>query len=86
MRVLCVNDKKLPEGAEVVSGKDYVVEEAFTNNFGQRTFILEGILNRHRTSAGMLWYGYDATRFAVLDKDPVSEEECEVEEDLSILN
>jgi hypothetical protein len=33
--VVCINDRKLPEGAEVVNGREYEVLEEFVNNFDQ---------------------------------------------------
>jgi hypothetical protein len=74
-KVVCTNDKKLPEGAELVEGKEYVVEDEFMNNFEQKVYILKGINNRGRTKTGFLWYGYDAMRFAVLDGSGVEEKE-----------
>jgi len=87
MRVLCTNDKKLPQYAEISAGNDYEVLSSRINNFGQKIYFLEGVVNNATTDTGFQWNGYDATRFAVLDKDPVSVEEFEeVEEDLAILN
>jgi hypothetical protein len=45
-KVVCINDKNLPEGAEVVEGKEYTVLETFNNQFDQRVLILEGINNK----------------------------------------
>ena len=39
-KVVCINDRKLPEGAEVVIGKEYEVLEEFVNNYDQRVFII----------------------------------------------
>ena len=78
MKVICINDKSLPEGAEVVSGKDYVVEKTFTNNFGQRAHIIKGIKNEGVTPRGLHWHGYAIERFAQLDKDPVTISEEEI--------
>ena len=39
-RVVCINDRKQPEGAEIVEGKEYEVVEEFVNNFDQRVFII----------------------------------------------
>ena len=65
--VVCINDRKLPEGAEVVNGREYQILEEFVNNFEQRVFILKGIKNEGPTKMGLRWVGYDATRFADLD-------------------
>lgn len=78
MKVICINDKSLPEGAEVVSGKDYVVERTFTNNFGQRAHIIKGIKNEGITPRGLHWHGYAIERFAQLDKNPVEVSEEEI--------
>ena len=43
--VVCINDRKLPEGAEVVNGREYQILEEFVNNFEQRVFIIKGIKN-----------------------------------------
>ena len=66
-RVVCINDKKLPEGANVVEGKEYVVDTEFVNNYDQRVFIVSGIINKGITKMGLRWYGYDANRFADFD-------------------
>lgn len=77
MKVICIDDKFLPEGAEVVSGEKYETERTFTNNFGQRAHIIKGIKNEGTTPRGLHWHGYAIERFAQLDKNPVeiSEEE-----------
>jgi len=67
-RVICTNDKKLPEGAEVKEGFSYYVEDSFTNNFGQKALMLSGVRNEGITKNGLHWKGYDATRFKQLDK------------------
>lgn len=66
-KVVCINDRKQPEGGELVEGKEYKVERDFINNFDQRTFVIAGINNYGMTKLGMRWYGYDANRFADLD-------------------
>ncbi len=65
--VVCINDRKLPEGAEVVNGREYEVVEEFVNSFDQRVFIIAGIVNEGTTKLGLRWIGYDAARFADLD-------------------
>lgn len=74
MRVICINDKGQPEGAEVQAGAEYTIEESFVNNFGQKVFLIKGICNGGRTSNGLLWYGYDAARFAILSGEEVNVE------------
>jgi len=66
-KVVCINDRKQPEGGELVEGKEYEVEEEFTNNYEQKTFVIAGINNYGMTKLGMRWYGYNANRFADLD-------------------
>ena len=78
MRVICINDKFLPEGAEVVTGKEYTVESTFTNNFGQKAHIIKGIRNEGTTPRGLRWHGYAIERFAQLDKNPVKVSEEEI--------
>ena len=74
-KVVCINDRKLPEGAEIVNGKEYEVLKEFLNNYDQRVFIIEGISNEGTTKMGLRWIGYDANRFA--DLDTVVEESYE---------
>ena len=66
-KVVCINDKKQPEGGELVEGKEYEIEEEFINNHEQKTFIIAGINNYGMTKMGMRWYGYNANRFTDLD-------------------
>lgn len=69
-KVICINDKNLPEGASLTKDKEYEVERMFINPFGQRAYIISGITNEGRTTRGLHWYGFSAERFA----DNVSEE------------
>jgi hypothetical protein len=62
--VICINDKNMPEGAVVVKGREYTVIEEFINNYDQRVYIIEGIVNDGTTKMGLRWIGYDASRFA----------------------
>ena len=66
-KVVCINDRKQPEGGELVEGREYEVEKEFINNYEQKTFVIAGINNYGITKLGMRWYGYDAKRFADLD-------------------
>ena len=66
-KVVCINDKNLPQGAEVVKGREYYVVDEFVNNFEQRVFIISGITNKGTTRLGLNWLGYCSTRFADLD-------------------
>ena len=63
-RVICVNDKRLPEGGNLVEGKEYEVEDEFLNNFDQRVYIIAGINNYGMTKMGLRWYGYNSERFS----------------------
>ena len=74
-KVVCINDRKQPEGGELVEGKEYEVEKEFINNYEQKTFVIVGINNYGMTKLGMRWYGYDAKRFA--DLDPLATETYE---------
>ena len=68
IKVICTNDKKLPPGAEVQEGKEYIVRESFINNFDQRAYVLVGVRNLGRTQYGLPWQGYNATRFKEIEK------------------
>ena len=57
-KVVCINDKKLPLGAEIIKNKEYSVESEF---------IIEGIVNEGRTKMGLPWKGYNANRFADIE-------------------
>ena len=63
-QVVCINDSRLPEGAQVIKGREYPVIDVFINNYDQRVFIIEGIANEGTTKMGLRWIGYDASRFA----------------------
>lgn len=67
MKVICINDKKLPEGGKLIEGREYEVEKEFINNFDQKVFVIAGINNYGMTKMGMRWYGYDSKRFANLE-------------------
>lgn len=75
MKVICIDDKNLPQGAEVVEGQEYIVERSFVNFLDQRVYIVKGIKNFGITKFGMTWSGYRAERFV-----PLSLETVEVEE------
>ena len=63
-QVVCINDSRLPEGAQVIKGREYNVVDEFVNNYDQRVYIIEGIANEGTTKMGLRWIGYDANRFA----------------------
>jgi len=62
-RVVCINDKQLPTGAEIKEGAEYNVRKTFINYFDQRAYMLEGIRNIGRTKYGLPWEGYNTQRF-----------------------
>ena len=66
-KVVCINDKQLPAGAEVIEGEIYVVREAFVNSFDQRAYMLVGVRNLGRTKYGLPWQGYNADRFETVE-------------------
>lgn len=66
-KLMCINDKKLPEGANVVNGREYYILDEFINGFEQRAYIVSGVNNRGTTKNGLRWLGYCASRFADLD-------------------
>lgn len=76
MKVVCINDAKLPNGANVTKGQEYEVIEKFINFADQVVYIISGVVNEGRTQFDMPWRGYNAERFATLDT--VSDEVNEV--------
>jgi hypothetical protein len=76
-KVICIDDRDLPQGAEIVEGKEYEVEREFVNRLDQKTYWLKGIRNHGFTKLGMEWRGYRAERFASADN--VFEENKNVE-------
>jgi hypothetical protein len=73
--VICIDDKNLPLGANVVEGKEYEVEHEYINGLDQRVYIVKGIINEGTTKMGMHWIGYKADRFAIMDDLEVEEKE-----------
>lgn len=71
MRVLCIDDKNQPDGAEVASGQEYGVKKVVYDTFGTKAYLLDGITNQGLTNNGLNWYGYAARRFAVMSNEPV---------------
>ena len=69
MNVLCIDDSKLPIGAEIKEGCTYKVVEQFINGFDQKTYYLDGVVNKGRTKFGLPWNGYRADRFISVDSD-----------------
>lgn len=72
MEVLCINDDKLPLGAELKEGKTYSVMSEFSNNFDQKVYIIKGVTNEGRTKFGLPWVGYRADRFIPLTQQSIS--------------
>jgi|VirMetMinimDraft_7_1064189.scaffolds.fasta_scaffold190527_2 hypothetical protein len=68
-KVICINDKNQPQGAEVVKDTEYTVLHNFMNAAGQKVFLIEGINNEGTTKMGFPWYGYAAERFAKITKE-----------------
>jgi hypothetical protein len=65
--VVCIDDKNLPPGAEIIEGKEYTVVDKFVNSYDQIAYILAGIENKGRTKFGLPWIGYTSIRFANLE-------------------
>lgn len=79
MRVVCINDKNLPQGAEVIEGVEYTVEKTMTNIYDEVVYIIAGVNNQGVTKFGLKWTGYKANRFEKLDVVEIKELEREVE-------
>ena len=62
-RVICINDKNLPQGAKLTEGEEYTIESEYVNALDQRVYIIKGAVNEGTTKWGMRWIGYDAMRF-----------------------
>ena len=39
-KVVCINDKNLPLGAEIIEGKEYKVVKEYVNFLDQRVYII----------------------------------------------
>lgn len=84
-KVICINDKNLPQGAKVIEGKEYLVEQEFPNMLDQRVYIIKGVPNEGRTKWGMRWKGYDSKRFVDADNENMEFREV-MKEELYALN
>lgn len=73
--VICIDDKNLPTGANVVEGKEYEVESEYLNSLDQRVYIIKGVKNEGTTKWGMLWTGYRSERFSTLESVEIVEKE-----------
>ena len=76
-KVVCINDKNLPEGANVKENKEYIVDNEYLNALDQRVYIIKGVTNEGRTKLGMKWIGYNAQRFTTVDDIEIKEEKYE---------
>jgi hypothetical protein len=74
-KVICIDDKNQPLGANVVEGKEYEIIEDYVNFSDQRVYIIKGAINEGTTKWGMRWVGYNAKRFSTLDSLEVEEKE-----------
>ena len=74
-KVICINDKKLPIGAEVVEGQVYTVRESFINAFDQIAYMLVGVRNMGRTKYGLPWQGYNSERFEEVETSEQEQKE-----------
>ena len=70
-KVICVDDKNLPEGAYVMFDMEYVVEQEYVNALDQRVYVLKNAVNEGTTKWGMRWVGYRADRFREVEYDYV---------------
>jgi len=74
--LICINDKKQPQGAEVIEGREYEMISHRMNSYGQKIVFLEGVTNNGTTPKGLQWNGYSAERFKdTEDLDELVEEE-----------
>lgn len=63
-KVTCINDKNLPQGANVIEGQEYTIIEDYINNWGQRVYKFVETKNKGITDKGLMWEGYAAERFS----------------------
>jgi hypothetical protein len=66
-KVVCINDRDLPQGANITEGQEYEIEREYLNALDQRVYIVKGVVNEGTTKWGMKWIGYDSKRFSSLD-------------------
>ena len=74
-KVVCINDKQLPIGAEVVEGQIYTVRKTFINGFDQIVYLIVGVRNKGRTKYGLPWNGYRADRFEDIETSKKEQKE-----------
>jgi len=70
-KVICINDKNLPDGANIKKDNEYIVEKEYLNALDQRVYIIQGVTNEGRTRLGMKWIGYNADRFRIIEDTKV---------------
>ena len=63
MKVICINDRMLPIGANVEKNKEYEVIGEYINSYDEVVYIIGGVVNKGRTKYGLPWEGYKAVRF-----------------------
>jgi hypothetical protein len=78
-KVICTNNKNLPEGAWVEEDIQYEVENEYINALDQRVYIIKGAVNEGITKMGMRWIGYNANRFSLSNEDTKAEYAHELE-------
>lgn len=71
MKVVCIDDTKLPQGASVTKDTEYEVIEQYINAMEQKVYIIKGIVNEGRTQFGLHWIGYRAERFVPIDEKTI---------------
>jgi hypothetical protein len=49
MKVICINDKKLPAGGAVIKDQEYKVLSHFRNCYEQNVYIIDGVNNEGTT-------------------------------------
>lgn len=76
-KVLCINDKNLPSGANVKENQEYIVESEYVNGLDQKVYVIKGVNNEGTTKFGMRWYGYNAQRFRMSEDITMKEEKYE---------
>jgi hypothetical protein len=74
-KVVCINDRDLPQGANLTEGQEYEIEREYLNALDQRVYIVKGAVNEGTTKWGMKWIGYDSKRFSILDGLEVEKKE-----------
>lgn len=79
MKVVCIDDTKLPQGAFVKEGVEYEITSQYVNAMEQKVYIVKDAVNEGRTQFGLHWIGYRAERFI-----PVDTKEIEVYDEYEI--